>query len=58
MLVTFVVSQATKEQENLFQGKESPGAVMRLKALIDQLCAVAGWGGRCCSVLWLSGIWL
>lgn len=27
----------------MFQGKESPGAVMRLKAMIDQLCAVALW---------------
>lgn len=28
----------------MFQGKASPGAVMRLKAMIDQLCAVAFWG--------------
>lgn len=39
----------------LLSGKENPGAVMRLKTMIDQLCAaVACWGGRCCSVQWLS----
>lgn len=50
-----MVTEATKGQENLFQGKENPGVVMRLKTMIDELCAaVACWGGGCCSVQWLS----
>jgi len=46
-------------QENLFQGIENheaeTQAAVRLKAMTDQLCAAGScWGGRCCSVQWLS----